>query len=350
MKNFSNLRFISKNWKKFLGIGIGLLISFAILIGIIIASIFGNQQANDLGSYGASEIPPAVKQYEEQITSELKKYGRENQINVLLAIVARESGGIGTADIMQSSESIGLPPNTIQDPVKSIEIGVKYFHEVLTQAEKANVDIDTAIQAYNMGNGYIDFVVKNGGKHSKDLAQTYSDKKKTELGWNTYGDPNYIENVRKYMGDSIKTNVGSQVAEGDLQNPYVHQEGKYVVTSEFNKARLNPVTKVVKPHNGIDLAPYGSDNLTIASAGEGVVIFANMYGDGTNAVEIQHTNGLYTKYLHLSKISVAPNQKVRTGDIIGSTGTTGNSTGVHLHFEIYEPNQNPVNPRNYIEW
>ena len=122
-------------------------------------------------------------QYQTEIEAELKKYGLDEHINLVLAIVTQESGGTGSLDIMQSSESLGLPPNTIKDPSYSIQVGVKYFNRVVKDTEKAGADIDTAIQAYNMGHGYIDFVAKNGGEHSKELAQEFSNEMKARLGW-----------------------------------------------------------------------------------------------------------------------------------------------------------------------
>lgn len=334
--------------KKILPIIITLIIVLIIVIAMIV-SLFGQ---SSLGTYGTGEIPEAVLVYKPHIEEELKKYGREEHINVLLAITTQESGGTASLDIMQASESLGYPPNTITDPLYSIEVGVSYFDEVMTQAENAGVDVDTGIQSYNMGNGYINFVAQNGGKHSEELAQQFSNQMKAKLGWSVYGDPNYVSNVKRYMGEAVGIgNIGNYVGEHGLQNPYVHQEGKYVVTSEFSPARVNPKTGVLQPHNGIDLAPYGEENITIATAGDGVVTFAGMYSDGNIAVEIQHPNGLYTRYMHLAQMPIVKvGQSIKAGDIIGITGTTGNSTGVHLHFEIHEGKGNPVNPRNYLTW
>ncbi|PAC90319.1 endopeptidase, partial [Bacillus licheniformis] len=69
-------------------------------------------------------------------------------------------------DVMQSSESMGLPPNTITDPEVSIDVGMKHFKSVL---DKAGGDIKLTLQAYNYGGGFIDYVKKNGGKYSKEL-------------------------------------------------------------------------------------------------------------------------------------------------------------------------------------
>jgi len=336
--------------KKVIGCGTFLVLSLVMLVGIV-ASLFDSNQ----GSYGAGEIPEAVKQWEPQITQELEKYGRTEHINLLLAITAQESGGTASLDIMQASESLGYPPNTITDPLYSIEVGVSYFDEVMTQVENANVDINTAIQAYNMGNGYINFVSENGGNHTKELAQQFSDQMKAQLGWNVYGDPNYVDNVKQYLGEYTSgESVGQATAFGELQHPYL---GQFSVTSEFG-IRTHPVYQTSRLHAGIDLAPNGGSNLPATSSAEGVVTYNGYSATGGWIITIRHNeyladNGqiLHTSFLHLASQSpLKIGQKVDKGQFIGNTGTTGTSTGVHLHFEVHEGQGNPVNPRKYLEF
>ena len=107
------------------------------------------------------------------LQTELKKYQLEKYTVALTAVMHQESQGKG-GDPMQSSESAGLPANTIDDPKVSIKQGVKHFHQVVTYGKEKNVDFPTIIQAYNMGLGYISFISKNGGKHSEKLAKEFS--------------------------------------------------------------------------------------------------------------------------------------------------------------------------------
>lgn len=344
--------FLSKHWKKIVAFIVSVIISVLILIMVIVAVIASFfQQSSTMGSYGTGQVPQAVKQYESAITEELKKYGREDQINVVLAITTQESGGTASKDIMQASESLGLAPNTIQDPNYSIEVGVRYFDQVLTEAENAGVDVDTAIQSYNMGSGYIDFVSNNGGKHSKELAQQFSNQMKSQLGWGVYGDPNYVDHVKRYMGGATNGNAVVVTGEGDLQHPYAGNDpSSYITTSEFGY-RSDPYSGVSTLHAGIDLAPMGSANLPIGVAEKGVVILNTYHFSGGNMMYVQHENGLVTAYLHMvTRPAVSVGETVEKGQIIGHTGTTGKSTGVHLHFEVHEGRGNQVNPRKYVEF
>ncbi|QED49925.1 M23 family metallopeptidase [Cytobacillus dafuensis] len=98
-------------------------------------------------------------------------------------------------------------------------------------------------------------------------------------------------------------------------------------------------------HKGLDIA-RPSDR-TIKAADNGVVVSAGYDGSFGNKIVIDHQNGYRTIYAHLASISVNPGQVVSKGSKIGVMGSTGNSTGVHLHFELYK-NGSLQNPLDYI--
>ncbi|MEH7073022.1 lysozyme family protein [Neobacillus drentensis] len=167
-----------------------------------------------------------VKKYRPLIHDELAKYHLESHTTVLIALMQQESHGIG-GDPMQASESAGLARNTITDPKKSIQVGVKHFQRVLTYGNKKKVDFQTIIQSYNMGIGYINYVAQHGGKHSEALAKEFSlqqVKKKPHIytcGGNKenfrypycYGDFTYSTKVTKNMellADSVPVTGGEK--------------------------------------------------------------------------------------------------------------------------------------------
>lgn len=101
-----------------------------------------------------------------------------------------------------------------------------------------------------------------------------------------------------------------------------------------------------KYHKGIDIA--GPSSRTIKAADNGIVVEAGYNNGGYgNKVVIDHKNGMKTVYAHLDSISVKVGQIVEAGSAIGIMGSTGNSTGVHLHFEVYK-NGSLENPLNYL--
>lgn len=117
------------------------------------------------------------------------------------------------------------------------------------------------------------------------------------------------------------------------------------LTSSFG-TRADPFNGHRRMHQGVDIpGPLGTP---IYATADGVVQraeWANGYG---NLVEINHGNGLETRYGHMSKLIAQPNERVRRGQLIGLMGSTGRSTGSHLHYEVRIAG-NAVNPIPYIE-
>lgn len=117
------------------------------------------------------------------------------------------------------------------------------------------------------------------------------------------------------------------------------------LTSSFGN-RSDPFNGHRRMHQGIDIpGPLGTP---VYATADGVVQraeWANGYG---NLVEINHGNGLETRYGHLSKLIAQPNERVRRGQLIGLMGSTGRSTGSHLHYEVRIAG-GAVNPMPYIE-
>ncbi|WP_448659965.1 M23 family metallopeptidase [Sphingomonas sp. CJ99] len=117
------------------------------------------------------------------------------------------------------------------------------------------------------------------------------------------------------------------------------------LTSTFG-VRSDPFRGTAAMHAGIDIpGPVGTP---IYATADGIVGRSGRYGGYGNLVEINHGRGIETRYGHLSKIMVAPNSRVRRGQIIGLMGSTGRSTGSHLHYEVRIDGR-AVNPVPYLQ-
>ncbi len=112
------------------------------------------------------------------------------------------------------------------------------------------------------------------------------------------------------------------------------------VTSGFGE-RFHPILGYERFHAGVDLgAAWGSP---IVAAADGRVVSAGWRGGYGRAVEIAHASGLETLYGHMSRIAAAPGELVREGEVIGYVGSSGLSTGPHVHFEVLKGGR-PINP------
>lgn len=115
------------------------------------------------------------------------------------------------------------------------------------------------------------------------------------------------------------------------------------LSSHFSFARRHPILGYTRRHNGTDFAaPTGTP---VMAAGNGVVERANRFGSFGNYIRIRHANGYHTAYAHLNGFArgIRAGSRVTQGQIIGYVGTTGRSTGPHLHYEVHV-NGTPVNP------
>lgn len=120
--------------------------------------------------------------------------------------------------------------------------------------------------------------------------------------------------------------------------------GHYSISSPYGW-RIHPILNIRKFHTGVDIpAPQGTP---VVAADDGVVIMAQYMGGYGNVVMISHGGGIVTVYAHNSSVRCHVGQTVRRGDVISYIGTTGMSTGPHLHFEV-RIDGSTVDPQGYI--
>jgi murein DD-endopeptidase MepM/ murein hydrolase activator NlpD len=116
------------------------------------------------------------------------------------------------------------------------------------------------------------------------------------------------------------------------------------ISSGFG-SRVDPFTGSEEPHEGLDLA--AAPGTPVLAAATGIVSYADHGGSYGMLVEITHGGGYVTRYAHNASILVQPGETVRQGDTIALLGSTGRSTGPHLHFEVLRDGE-PVDPLQYL--
>ena len=126
---------------------------------------------------------------------------------------------------------------------------------------------------------------------------------------------------------------------------FVWPAPSYTMISDDYGYRTHPILGIQQFHSGVDMAaPSGS---SILAAADGTVVAATYNATMGNYVMIDHGNGLYTIYMHASALYVSAGQSVSAGSTIAAVGSTGRSTGAHLHFSVRQ-NGSYVSPWNYL--
>lgn len=151
------------------------------------------------------------------------------------------------------------------------------------------------------------------------------------------------ERKQRERASSYSNSAGASVVSGN--GMFTHPCPGYTRISSYFGWREQPLPGASTNHKGMDFAaPTGTP---IYAAAAGTVTSAGYSGNAGNLIIINHGNGLQTYYMHCHKIYVRAGQTVSKGQNIAIVGTTGNSTGPHLHFQVMSGGT-PVNPQNYL--
>lgn len=229
------------------------------------------------------------------------------------------------------------------------ELTVKQINEInamLTQIESRDNNIYRSIFETDSiplsirrgGYGGVDkYVNLHGNSNSSVLIRTY--KMLDEISWRSYIQSRSFDEVVE-MAKNKERMIECVPA---IQPISVKN---LVRISDFYGFRKDPMNRVRTMHHGIDFAgPIGTP---VYSTGDGVIVEAGYAFSGYgNQVIVDHGFGYKTRYAHLHKVNVKVGDKVKRTEIVGTLGSSGKSTGPHLHYEVLIRN-NPVNPINYF--
>lgn len=149
--------------------------------------------------------------------------------------------------------------------------------------------------------------------------------------------------IQRYYEEQRRKGNNQKYEGGTFFTPLSY--GSYRITSEFEN-RISPITGRRENHNGIDFAAPGGTSIYAAAGG--TVIDSRYSSSWGNVIQIDHGGGIVTLYAHCSYRGVEKGQTVSKGQLIAKVGSTGWSTGNHLHFTVYE-NGVAVNPRKYLQ-
>ncbi len=191
--------------------------------------------------------------------------------------------------------------------------------------------------------------LKNAEGEFKRLLSLGSKEKVLENIDTSYSGSIDMENLKQEIEKSMKT-VSEIKNYLNLQKNFYYATPKGIpvegsISSPYGK-RENPKSGVAEFHTGLDISARSGN--PVRATADGIVSFSGWNGGSGNLVVLEHGFGFSTFYAHNRMNAVKIGQKVKRGDVIGYVGSTGSSTGPHVHYEIWK-NGNPVSPNNFRE-
>lgn len=268
---------------------------------------------------------------------QLEKTIKENQGILEQRLRASNKNlSLGYIQILFRSENLSEFLTNLQT-IKEI---VTYDKNILEELSKTSESLDIKKKDLSSKQDEIKLLSNILDSKKSDL-----EKDKKELGELKSKLETEENDIQNKISEISNVNNGT----GDNNNYIVSNNGwpvqGYTRISSPYGMRMHPVLKVSKMHTGIDIpAPTGTNVLSIDN---GKVIFAGVQSGYGNTVMILHDDGKVSLYAHNSRITVSSGQRVSKGQVIAKIGSTGRSTGPHLHFEI-RINGSHVNPTNYL--
>ena len=278
-----------------------------------------------------------------------QSYTEKSDMLAKRLVAMYESGNISYLDVLLNS-------NNITDFISRyyvLEEIAEYDSILIKQVEEEKKNIETTKQKLENEQAEIKIVKAKLEQTSivlnnmKTLQQSYVDdlteaEKILQQQITDYKKEQAEIEEKILLANSVDINI--QYTGGEMLWP-VAISGT-VITSTYGM-REHPIQGVVKEHTGIDIgnAPMGSP---VVAAADGIVTYAGWLGGYGNCVMINHGDGVVTLYGHGNKILTELNAEVKQGDVIMEVGSTGNSTGPHLHFEV-RVNGAITNPLNYVK-
>ena len=316
--------------------GVFVMMFFLLLLVVI---VFSDEEDGGSGGnliYGGVSVSQEVLAHKPMLEKYAREYGIEEYLNVLLAIIQVDSGGT-LEDVMQSSESLGLPPNSLSTE-ESIKQGCKYFSELLAAAETKGCDLNSVIQSYNYGGGFLDYVAGRGKKYTFELAESFARDKsggkkvtytnpiavKKNGGWRySYGNQFYVELVNQYL---YVTQFDNETVQAIMNEALKYNGWEYVFggSSPTTSFDCSGLTQWCFGKAGISLprtaqAQYdATQHIPIAQAKPGdLVFFHSTYNAGSYVTHV----GIF----------VSPTQMYHAGSSgIGYTDLTSSYWQQHL--------------------
>lgn len=326
--------------------GLTVLIPVFLVLGLflLIVLVFsgGGQQQQLKGSIGiAKNLSPEVEKWRDLVTREANAQGMDNYVDLILAIIQVESGGTGTRDIMQSSESAGHSRNYYNREINSVRQGISYLRSIVEMLQAFNAGFENnarlIAQAYNFGSNFARYVGNQGGNYDLNVAETYSKTVVAPSLGNTTGRTySYVNDVSESFNKTYLYRNGGNFFYGELVGQYLNPIAN--VTGDF----ATVMSEILK-YNGQEYV-WGGKSPSSGFDCSGLVAW------GLKQIGINLPSPASLQYDMTVPISASEAQQ---GDLIFFKGTYGGPNHVsHVGFYVdantmYDANGSGV---GYTNW
>lgn len=307
------------------------------------------KESKELGQK-VETLQTSIDEAQAKLQTATQNYDEKMDILAKRLVTMYESGDTTYLDVLLKSKNL----TDFISRYYVIEEMAEYDTEIINQIKEEKENIETTRQKLENEQAEIKVVKAKAEQTSivlnntKTLQNSYikklsSEEKKLQEQITSFKQEE-AEIEAKILAATNGIDADIQYTGGEMLWP-VAIEGT-VITSNFG-IREHPIQGVVKEHTGIDIgnAPLGTP---VVAAADGIVSYAGWLGGYGNCVMINHGDGIVTLYGHGNKILTTVGAEVKKGDTIMEVGSTGNSTGPHLHFEV-RVNGICTNPLAYVK-
>jgi murein DD-endopeptidase MepM/ murein hydrolase activator NlpD len=265
---------------------------------------------------------------------ELYKYGRLDQAEAILDASSFEQA------ILQAKYNESVRQRNDSD-AKAIGAAVKDLSEIRSELDEARKDAEARRDTLRAEQERLEEAL--GQQHELRIALEKEIETHRKILSGIEADRAKLERALDELEGQSRRVAGLVLSRGSGSGKLIWP-ATGPVTSGFGM-RHHPILGYARMHTGVDIgAPMGAP---VSAAASGIVAFAGWSGGYGNFIVIDHGDGLATAYAHLSRILVSQGQSVAQGQEIGKVGSTGLSSGPHLHFEV-RVNGQPVDPMQYF--
>lgn len=277
-------------------------------------------------------------------------YNEKEELLKERLVAMYESGETTYLDVLLSSRNI---VDFISGYYLITEL-VKYDNELIEEVETKKNEIEVTEAKLEKEETEIK-LLKSKKEQTTIILQNTITMQENEVAKLSEQERNLQQEISQYKVEQSQIEAAIQAATNNMADFSIQYTGGTMlwpvaisgtyITSGYG-VREHPIQGISKMHTGIDIgnATYGSP---VVAAADGVVTYAGWLGGYGNCVMINHGDGIVTLYGHGQKILTELYKEVKQGDLIMEVGSTGNSTGPHLHFEV-RVNGSTVQPLNYV--